>query len=149
MTPKYGVTLYVRTPAPMATKERQASVLGRLDALRAAEVLDDVTVTYWVRQATNDDAVMPSVGALEEWAEANDVTLAPAFDRHDRSNWYTGHDDVVVSLPVICLAVFEDEDIVSVYPHRGRNGNLSVSDGLDRLEATLLGDTGSLSSASG
>ena len=133
-------TLYVRTPAPMATEKRQETILGRLEALRRSGAIDEVTVTYWFRQARVDDAdpVMPSVIALEEWASANDVELTPAFDRHDRANWYTGAADSVVSLPVICLAVFSDGEICGVYPHVGPSGHQSVVDGLDSLEAETM-----------
>lgn len=121
----------------MATEKRQETILGRLEALRRLGAIDDVTVTYWFRQAraAADDPVMPSVIALEEWAADHDVELTPAFDRHDRSNWYTGTSDAVVSLPVICLALLADDEICDVYPHVGPTGYRSVIDGLDTLEA--------------
>lgn len=136
------VTLYVRTPAPMATEKRQETILGRIEALRRAGAIDGVTVTYWFRQARVDDSdpVMPSVVALEEWASDHHVELAPAFDRHDRANWYTGAADSVVSLPVICLAVFSDGEISGVYPHVGPAGYRSVVDGLDSLEAESMAE---------
>lgn len=121
----------------MATEKRQETILGRLEALCEQNVIDDVTVTYWFRQATDHDGdpVMPSVLALESWASANGFTLAPAFDRHQRSNWFTGAEDAVVNLPVICLAVLEDGEICAVYPHRSRSGHHSVTDGIEQLEA--------------
>lgn len=132
-----GATLYVRTPAPMATEKRRETILGRLEALRVAGAIDDVTVTYWFRQAsaTDGDPVMPSVVALEAWADDHDVSLEPAFEHHARSNWFTGTNDDVVSLPVICLALLAGGDICAVYPHVGPTGYQSVMDGIDTLEA--------------
>lgn len=121
----------------MATEKRQETVLGRLEALCEQDVIDDVTVTYWFRQAadTDVDPIMPSVVALESWASDNDITLTPAFDRHQRSNWFTGAEDAVVNLPVICLAILEDGDIRAVFPHRSRSGHHSVMEGIEQLEA--------------
>lgn len=132
-----GALLHLRTPAPMATEQRRETVLGRLEALRVAGAIDDVTVTYWFRQASTagGDPVMPSVLALEAWADEHDVSLGPAFDHHARSNWFTGTDDDVVSLPVICLALLADGEICAVYPHVGPAGHQSVMDGIDTLEA--------------
>ena len=138
-----GAALYVRSPAPMATEKRQQTILGRLEALRNARAIDDVTVTYWFRQArdSDEDPVMPSVVALEAWAEDCDVSLTPAFEHHNRSNWFTGTEDDVVSLPVICLAFLADGDICAVYPHSGPSGYQSVIDGLDKLEAEATAES--------
>lgn len=141
-TPVRRVAVYVRTPVAAETERRQDTVLARIGSLRENGAVDDLTVTYWNRAAnvTADDPTLPSVVAMEQWAAANGVTLAPAFDRHDRSCWFTGVDDSVVTLPVICLAVFENDDLVGVYPHLGPSGPQSVGDCLDRLEAEFLPD---------
>jgi hypothetical protein len=129
--------VYVRSPAPAATEQRQETVLGRLQSLRAAGAIDDFTVTYWFRQALDRDCdpSMPAVAELEAWASDYGVSLTPAFDRHDRSNWYTGIEDTVVTLPVLCLAIYEDDELRSVYPHVCEHGPRTVADGMEQLEA--------------
>ena len=139
MTQTTRAAVYVRSPAPAATEQRQETVLARLRSLRDCGAVDEFSVTYWFRQALDRDGdpTMPAVAELEAWAEDHSVSLAPAFDRHERHNWYTGIDDAVVTLPVVCLAVYEDDELTAVYPHVCEDGPRSVADGIEQLEAQL------------
>lgn len=134
------MAVYVRSPAPAATEQQQQTVLARLRSLSEAGQVDDFTVTYWFRQAIERDGepTLSSIAELEAWATDRGLSLAPALDRHERHNWYTGVDDAVVTLPVICLAIYEDDELRGVYPHVCPEGPRSVADGLDRLEAGSL-----------
>jgi hypothetical protein len=135
MTHTRRAAVYVRSPAPAATEQRQETVLARLQSLRTAGVLEDFSVTDWVRQAIDGDPALPTVADLQAWADDHGVSLAPAFDSHDRHNWYTGIDDAVTALPVVCLALYEDDELTAVYPHVCDRGPRSVADGMEQLEA--------------
>lgn len=136
------VTVYLRSPVPDETERRQASVLGRTDSLRQQGLLDDVDVEYWHRLSTGGDArEADDIAAMEAWAAANDCSLAPTFDRHERHSAFTG-DDSVVTLPVVCLAYWEDDELAGVYPHVGPCGHCTVADGLDRIESALRSGEG-------
>ena len=129
--------MYLRSPVATETERRQNSVLGRADALRQQGLVDAVPVTNWNRLSTGVDPLETSdVEALEQWAADNDCSLAPAFDRRDRHSVITGTDSVV-TLPVVCVACWEDDELVGVYPHLGPSGHCTVADGLDRIEAAL------------
>ncbi|MBV0922974.1 hypothetical protein KTS45_02075 [Halomicroarcula limicola] len=129
--------MYVRSPVSDATEQRQTAALARADSLRQQGLVDDVSVTYWNRLSTGADAnEAADIAAMEAWADAHGCSLAPAFDRHDRSSAFTGRDSVV-TLPVICLVVYEDDEIAGVYPHAGPEGHCTVADGLDRVESAL------------
>ena len=131
------LAVYLRRPVASETERRQSSVLGRADALRQQELVDEVGVTYWGRLSTGVDPRETSdIEALERWATDNGCTLAPTFDRHDRHNAFTG-DDAVITLPVVCVACWENDQLVGVYPHAGPCGHCTVADGLDRIEAAL------------
>lgn len=131
------LAVYLRSPVAEGTEQRQNSVLGRADALRQQELVDEVVVTYWNRLSTgvNPDETA-DIEALERWAADNGCSLVPAFDRHDRHSAFTG-DDSVVTLPVVAVACWEDDRLVGVYPHAGPCGHCTVADGLDRIEAAL------------
>ncbi|MDS0284214.1 hypothetical protein NDI86_19160 [Halomicroarcula sp. S3CR25-11] len=129
--------MYLRRPVADGTEQRQTSVLGRADALRQQGLVDGVDVTYWHRVATGaDPREMADIETLERWAADNGCSLAPAFDRHDRHSVFTG-DDTVVTLPVACVAYWEGDRLLGVYPHRGPCGHCTLADGLDRIEAAL------------
>jgi len=132
------LAVYLRRPVVDGTERRQISVLGRADALRRQRLVDEVVVIYWNRLSTGvDPRESADIEAMERWATDNGCSLVPAFDRHDRHSAFTG-DDAVVTLPVACVAYFEDDDLVGVYPHAGPCGHCTVADGLDRIEAALL-----------
>lgn len=131
------LSVYLRSPVPSETAARQTSVLGRADALRQAGLVDEVTVTHWHRLSMGTDLVeADEIAAMERWAAEHDCSLSPSFDRHDRHSAFVG-DDSVVTLPVVCLACWDGDDIVGVYPHVGPCGHCTVADGLDRIEAAL------------
>ncbi|MBX0294156.1 HTH domain-containing protein [Haloarcula nitratireducens] len=137
MTHTRRLAVYVRSPVSDATEQRQTAALARADSLRQQGLVDDVSVTYWNRLATASNAgEADDIAAMEAWAEAHDCSLAPAFDRHDRSSAFTGRDSVV-TLPVMCLVVLVDDEIAGVYPHAGPDGHCTVADGLDRIESAL------------
>jgi hypothetical protein len=134
------LAVYLRSPVAEGTEQRQNSVLGRADALRQQGLVDGVDVTYWRRLSTGaDPREMSQIEALERWATDHGCTLAPTFDRRDRHSVFTG-DDTVVTLPVICVSCWEDDELVGVYPHLGPCGHCTVADGLDRIEAALQSD---------
>ncbi|WP_324662136.1 HTH domain-containing protein [Haloarcula sediminis] len=131
------LAVYLRRPVADGTEGRQNSVLGRADALRQQSLVDEVTVTYWNRLSTGvDPEENADIEALERWAIDNGCSLAPAFDRRERHSAFIG-DDAVVTLPVVCVAYWEDGRLVGVYPHAGPCGHCTVADGLDRIEAAL------------
>ena len=137
MTHDRRLTVYLRSPVPNETELRQTSVLGRADSLRQQGLVDDVTVTYWHRLSTGvNPREAADIERLEQWASDHGCSLAPAIDRHDRHSAFTGEDSVV-SLPLVCLACWEGDELVGVYPHRGPCGHCTVADGLDRIEAAL------------
>lgn len=142
------LAVYLRSPVPSETERRQSCILGRADSLRQQGLVDEVGVTYWHRFSTGaDPEEMAEIETLERWAADNGCTLAPTFDRHDRHSVYIG-DDTVVTLPVACVACWEGDTLVGVYPHLGPSGHCTVADGFDRIEAALrsgeiLAQTGS------
>jgi len=136
------LSVYLRSPVPSETEARQTSVLGRADALRQAGLVDDLKVTYWQRLSTGtDQREAGEIAAMEQWAIENDCSLSPTFDRHDRHSAFVG-DDSVVTLPVVCVACWQDDELVGVYPHVGPCGHCTVADGLDRIEAALRSGEG-------
>ena len=137
MSPITRLAVYLRSPVPDETEQRQSCILGRADSLRQQGLVNEVTVTYWHRLSMGTDSrETAEIETLERWAAENDCTLAPTFDRHDRHSAFTGSDSVV-TLPVACVACWEGDRLVGVYPHVGPGGHCTVADGLDRMEAAL------------
>lgn len=131
------VAVYTRGDAPVAARERYRTVERRLDRL-------DVQVERrsWPRRVSLDAAADPPAAEayrrFRAWADDRDAGLEPAFLREVRENQITDDRTDVLVTPTICLAVYEGEDLVDVYPHRAEGAVYTVEDGLDALEATVL-----------
>ena len=132
------VELYLRESAPHAARQSQLTVLGRLRALAEAAVVDEVTVTTWAHRVDSTEPVPSPASttheAFEEWASQGGVSLGPAFDSHDCHSAFTGSHYRTTVYPVMCVAVYEDDDLVEVYPHSRNGRSVSVLDGLAMFE---------------
>jgi hypothetical protein len=137
------VELWVREPYPYASHDRQASVIDRLDDLLESDAIVDYRVATWGRHVPADPApdaprvvrsVREKVGELVRWAAGEDRSLTPALTN---TRWTGEHVDdpvEVISLPVLCLVVYEDDRLVAVAPC-WRGGQVeTVDDRLDALE---------------
>lgn len=139
MTPKRHVKLYLRDSVPAVARTEQQTAQGRLQALQADGIVDGFTVESWPTRVTNGCAeTVPALAAYEgfnSWAHSHDASMRPAFDRHECHSLYTGSTFTTTVLPVMCLAVYEDEKLVSVYPHARHGRPTTVSEGLAILES--------------
>jgi len=137
MSSNTRIAVYLRSPVPAGTEQRQSYVLGRADSLRRQGLVDELSVSYWHRLSTGiDPRETAEIEALERWAADNGCRLTPAFERRDRHSAFTGNDSVV-TLPLVCVACWADDELVGVYPHTGPSGHCTAVDGLDRIEAAL------------
>jgi hypothetical protein len=123
----------------MGAATEQSRVLGRLRSLAEAGVLADLTVRTWPGRVTTGDDLARCEFALcrefQAWADDRGVRLAPAFESHDCHNSYTNTRYTTTVLPVICLALYDEDDLLAVYPHSGPHGVRTVLDGISVLEA--------------
>lgn len=136
--------LFLRESVPLPARERQDAVLDRLRRLESAGDIESLTVDTW-------GAAVPlrgDTGAAERgryatfarWAADRDAALAPFFQVRERGSMVdTTHE--VLTLPVLCLAVHEDGDLRTVYPHADDGGTHSVADGIEYLATRAAGPT--------
>jgi hypothetical protein len=132
------VELYVRADAP--TPERRAAVVERLQTLTEADRIADYRVHGWPSGVSLDLAadadtrwIHDAFEAFEAWADRNGVGIRPPFDVHETHCVMTGASEERLRLPVACLAVFDGETLLCVYPHVGEDGVRTVDDALSAL----------------
>lgn len=139
---KIGAQLYVRSQAGRASRPEQRQIIERLRRLAADGTLDRFDVYVWGREICLEvtdretDCFAKTAAKLaefEHWAR-DDVSLERTFDRHEVRCEFTGEEYVSVSTPFLCLAIYEDVDLVGVYPCEVGGEHRSVTDGLDGLE---------------
>jgi len=134
--------MWIRNSAPADVGERPR-LLGRLRRLEADGFIEELSVNSWPRQVMRDpDYQLPGyeaeirdrIAEFETWAEGRGHELEPAFQWCERSSIVTDHSSEVIVLPVMCLEVRSDEELLAVAPCRTAGETVSVSECVRQLE---------------
>lgn len=137
--------LRVREGIHPATEEPIAETRNRLDELAATGHLDAAETVVWGKRLPLDpgDATLESMvrtyQRFRAWATRTGVDLEPGFRVHEVTSLATDASHAVVTVPLVCLAVYQGGDVVEVYPHSNGDGPVAVEQGLERL-ANVAGD---------
>jgi len=143
------VEVWMRDAAPPADDPRTA-VLDRLRELGSRGVVEDLSVRVWGEHVAapdgepdgTDPPARERIAAFQRWAERNGHSLEPAFYRVERSSLVSEEGTDAIRLPLQCLAVYEGDRLVGVFPCSTADGTNTVGDCLRRLETgAIAGDS--------
>lgn len=135
--------LYVRSLAPVGTRDRQGAVVDRLRSLRRSGVLEDVDLTVWGDSVCLEGPnarigsgrhIADRITAFRRWAEESDAEIEPFFEDTEVDSSMTGECFRRVVPPTMCLAVYADGELADVYPSVVDGDVRSVEDGLAELD---------------
>ncbi|MEF8778011.1 MAG: HTH domain-containing protein [Natronomonas sp.] len=137
--------VWLRDPSPPPDDPRRA-VLSRLRELDSTGDLSDVSVQIWGKSVAasgtkirdTDRPVRKRVADFRRWAERHDRSLEPAFEWCDRATILSEERTEVVRLPLVCVAIYDDDRLIGVFPHSTGDGTETVDDCLDRIETGVL-----------
>ncbi|WP_436924603.1 HTH domain-containing protein [Halosimplex amylolyticum] len=142
--------LYVRETLPAPAARQRSRLRGRLRRLEAEGSIDGFDVFDCPKRIRCENPT--AVGARDrylaftEWARRNEVSLRPSFQTRECYAMDTGEKGDWLVFPALSLAVYDDGDLVAVYPHADDGGYRSVADGLSALAGTdgseSVGDPG-------
>lgn len=113
-------------------------VAGQLAAVAESGGLDAFDVVRWATRVPIGgpmDREQELAREFREWASAAGVHLAPCFDTRECYADASGEKRTELVLPVLCLAVYEDDELVDVTPHATEDGVVTVTDAIERLAA--------------
>ena len=130
--------LFVRADLPTQSEMRQATVENRLQELQCAGAIDATGTTVWEKRVP-----VASEGCLEkarhqeflDWAIEAGATLSPFFDTRLCYSRATGEKRTELVMPALCLAVYEDDELIQVAPFARGGTPHSIEECLDDLEA--------------
>lgn len=130
--------VYLRTDV-IGSDEAQRRVLDRIGRLDANDVFDAAALeaTWQGVEIDADDARPEAIRTYEEfreWAEANDFTLEPAFDRRERYVEGTTERREAVIFPVVALAIYVGEQLRAVLPCSDEFTHYTVQEALEGFE---------------
>lgn len=137
-------TLYTRGELPRPATARRNAVVEELEALAAGGSLDAFDVVHWAKRVPTDaDGAREHalVAAFRDWAIEEGVSLAPCFETRECYGVRSGDVRTELVLPVLCLAVYEGEELVEVAPRETPAGVVTVADAIENLQIEGDGPT--------
>jgi hypothetical protein len=132
--------LYVRSLASRTGCQRR--VIKQLKRLETGGHLDGIDVHVWgtevglsttAVETAAQQAILDTVGEFRSWAADAGVSLDQFYENRRRVSGLTGEEFATLRLPVLSLAEYEDDELVSVTPHERESGVRSVEDRLEML----------------
>ncbi|ATW87570.1 hypothetical protein halTADL_0772 [Halohasta litchfieldiae] len=139
------VKLFIRAGPELGCERRKQAVLERLADLDDADRIKEYDVQIWAKEirisgplegTSYYQRVFDHFTAFQQWANAESVGLHSAFKIQSLDCEITDENYRVVTLPSVCLAVYEEAELNAVYPHVDDGTVQTVGSCLDSLEET-------------
>jgi hypothetical protein len=116
----------------------RTAVIDRLSTLAANGDIGGFRVETWpdevgISEHTEHTRVIERYEAFRSWAEDNDRSITPPFE-HRTVSPLIGEGREVLTLPIMCLAVYENEQLRGVYPNAVDGRTISVTEYLDACD---------------
>jgi hypothetical protein len=130
------VELYARSSLPSVAQRRRETVERRLEDLVGAGHVGALETETWDKKVPLDEPTFERARfeEFEEWASEVGVSLDPFFDTRDCYSMETGERGDRLVLPALCVAIYRNETLQTVYPHSTPQGSRTVLDCLDAIE---------------
>lgn len=130
---------FVRSDLPDPSEQRRFALEQALRDLVCAGVLDDVETVVWDKRVqargAPDTPERNRYAEFVDWAKRANVSLAPFFDTRECYSTTTGEKETQLVMPTMCLAVYEDDDLVRVAPHANGGSTESVTECVETLSS--------------
>lgn len=131
------VRVFVRPSSPAAPVDE---TLRRLQQLEAEGGIDALSVRVWpdavpLSSDTVDTQVVQCYERFATWADREGMSIEPPFVVRTRHSSTTGETREVLTPPVLCLAIYENGTLASVYPRADEEGHRTVADAVEALGA--------------
>lgn len=137
------VTLYLCAEPQFGVENQKQTVIDRLTDLERAGAIDEFETYIWGREirttgplegTSYHQTVLESLREFEEWLQRNGADADRLFKRREVDSTIVDETYSVISLPTMCLAVYEEGDLSGVYPYADGEGTHTVREGLSELE---------------
>lgn len=139
-SPATTVACHVR--APMLLEPIDAHV-ETLRACEAEGAIDHLLVRSWpdsvgLAEESPDREVLDRFERFDRWAERRGVTVRPPFEVRSHVSQVTGERRDRLVTPLICLAVYRDDELAAVFPHSGDGETRTVAEAVAALRTGEL-----------
>lgn len=139
-TAELTVVCYVRAPLLLEPVDQQ------VETVRACEregTVGTVLLRSWPKEVTRTgrspyQEVLEAFERFERWAGERDVTVQPPFRERTVTSAVTGDSKDVLVTPMLCLAVYRDDDLHAVFPHTDGEETVTASEAIATLRTGEL-----------
>ncbi|MDZ7730814.1 MAG: HTH domain-containing protein [Natrialbaceae archaeon] len=132
------VHLKVRAHFPSCVSDRLEQVVSRVEGLLEQGTIDAVDVSAWIRlypdRPVLENNERETLQQYLDWASRHGYVLQPAFRCHESSSLVETTSRTAVEVPMVSLAVFEDDQLRCVVPYSNGDVVESVEEYLELLE---------------
>lgn len=135
------VVLYLQQHASAELVQRLRRTGARVRRLEA-DGIADVEIKTWaaVNPALEEfsdsgPSVSLTVKSFQAWADREGYTLRPAFARRETTSMLSSRPAAEIRVPIMCLAVYEDNNLCCIAPCSDGERTYSVEKCLAALEA--------------
>ncbi|ELZ89568.1 hypothetical protein C453_00085 [Haloferax elongans ATCC BAA-1513] len=138
------VKLFLRADAEVGVERTKEAAVEKLAELDAAGRIADYDVHVWGRELRADGPLTNTgyggellgyVKAFKEWAREHDISLEATFKERTIESSFADEQYKVVSLPTICIAVYDGDQVASVYPCHTGGRDCSAVEYLETFES--------------
>ncbi len=119
-----------------AAQQRVLDRIQRLDERGVFDVTELESTWQGVEIAATDDRpeALRTYEEFADWAEANDFSLEPAFDRRERYVEGTTERRRAVIFPVVALAIYVGDQLRAVLPSSDEFSHYTVQEAIEGFE---------------
>lgn len=118
-TTEITAVCHVRAPLLLEPVDSQ---IETLQACESEGSIDEHLLRSWPKEVRlNDDTpyqeALESFERFEAWADSQGVSVRPPFRKRSTTSQVTGKTKELLVMPLLCLEVYADDELVGVFPH--------------------------------
>lgn len=134
------VEVYVRPEALVEPIDAKIDALHRLES---AAHIDDLVLHAWPEKIAITDRTpfsdaIDAFERMEAWATEHGLSVRPPFSVRTTTSVFTDETRTALRTPMMCLAVYVDEQLVNIFPHSQGDDQYGVTDAIAALETDDL-----------
>lgn len=129
------VVCHLRAPLLLEPLDRQVKTLN---ACEREGQIDSLLLRSWPKEvAYSPDSpfqeVLELVDRFDAWASERGVDIRPPFRERETTSQVTGTKRTLLVTPLLCLEVYEGEQLVGVFPHSAGDETITADDAIATL----------------
>ena len=126
---------YVRAPLLLEPVDQQVETL---QACEDEGTVETVLLRSWPKEVARTEhspyqEVIDAFERFEQWADERGVSVTPAFRERTVTSSVTGKAKDVLVTPMLCLAVYQDDQLQAVFPHTDGEETVTASEAIATL----------------